>query len=144
MGLVAAGVALLAGCVGGQPVPEPTELPPLGWEPDVVVSRDFPDADGRLVPCTVAIRVTTASAGTVTAEDFTALLDARTWASARDWDTIEVSIDDVPAEMLAVQRDRGTPESMILASALADAISDELSSVVTTGLTLEGRTTCDV
>lgn len=144
MGLVAAGAALLAGCVGGQSVPEPTDIPTLAWEPDVLVARDFPDADGRLVPCTVAVRVTTASAGTVTAEDFTALLDARTWAAARNWDTIEVSLDDVPAEMLAVQRDRGTPESMILASALADAISDELGAVVTTGLTLEGRTICDV
>ena len=137
LGLLA--VVALAGCTAPVPeaaVPEPgaTEtLPPLGWAPDLELTRTFDDTT-----CTILLHVSD-NAGE---PDLVAA--AREFLAAGDWSTVEVSLDDMTEAELEAGHAQGRTDADLLTSVLQARIRADLAGAGLTGtwFSTDGRTTC--
>ena len=148
-----ASAALLAGCTAApaptlEVAPEPTstaEAPTTepSWDADLTVTREFPDADGTLVECTIYKRAVAASENA--SDELRAQVEAaRSYLVASDWSQTEVSLNGVPDDDLDARRAQGMSEPGLHAMVLSDLISDDFSAQGLTqlGVSLEGFVNC--
>ena len=142
----------LAGCTaspkGAPGAPDPTVAPEAAptappWEPDLVVEREFPDADGTLVPCTIFIR---AAADEATASDdaLERLAAAQAHLRAGDWSTVPVSLDSMPADEQESRRAQGVSDPELYTMVLTHLIDADFSAtgLLGVGVSKEGYVTC--
>lgn len=148
-----AAAALLAGCTAAPaptlevaPEPTPTAEAPAtepSWDADIAVTREFPDADGTLVECTIYKRAVAASENA--SDELRAQVEAaRSHLVASDWSATEVSLDGVPTDELDARRAQGLGDPGLYAMVLSDLITEDLSAQGLTqpGVSLEGYVNC--
>lgn len=153
--LAVTSVLLLTACTpevlpnGAPTIPSATpELPSTaptapGWEPDLVIERQFPNAEGDLVACTIWMRM--AAVGATAAENpEQRLAAAREFLDSSDWGSVEVSLDEMPADEQARRRTQGVSDPALYAMLLQDRIRGDLEEAgyLNEGSSTEGRTSC--
>jgi hypothetical protein len=136
--LMAAGcttTADLRGVPGGmEPSASATPRSDPPFEPDLVVDREFPDDDGTPVRCTV---FTSAVLDSATAgEDAQQRLDAAKAHLAHptvDWSTVDVDLDDMPADEQASRRDQGVTSPQLYTMVLSTMIAVDFDAAIGLG-----------
>lgn len=126
----------LTGCAAPAPLPVPTTP---SWTPDAIVEREF---DGT--SCEIRMRVVAAS-DSPDAETAEQLADAKAFLAAGDWSTVEVSLDDYPADELEKSRDQGRTDASLLIGLVSDRMLDDMRAAGHTGpgLSNEGFVSCE-
>jgi len=150
LGLLVASTTLVACTSSPDPAPDAVAEPPAeitpsepSWEPDLVVTRDYPDADGAPVECTTFLRVVAASENA--SDDVVAQVDAaRAHLAVAEWTEVDVSLDDMPADEQESRRAQGVSDPELQTMILSGLIYDDLAAngFTGTGLAHETFVTC--
>lgn len=104
------------------PVDKSTAVP--GWQPDLDLLRQFPDADGTVRSCDIWMGAV-ADPATGTGDVSERLADASTFLREGDWTSVGVRLEDMPADQLAARRGQGMGDAELLMMVLSDRIMDE-------------------
>jgi hypothetical protein len=147
--LMAAGCAATADLRGAPGGMEPSATATPNWdppfEPDLVVDREFPDDDGTPVRCTI---FTSAVLDSATAgEDAQQRLEAAKAHLAHptvNWSTVEVNLDDMPADEQASRRDQGVTGPQLYTMVLSTMIAVDFDAAIGlgSGVSRQGYVRC--
>lgn len=131
-------------------------IPPLiwwaPWEPDVVISREFPITDGgEPTECVVVVRVAREGVSD-NAELDRQVEEARRYLQEEDWSSISVDLDDLdsylnslPPAQRELREQTGISPPAILAMLTSNKVSEafERAGYLTSGVVIESAGRCD-
>ncbi|MCP2030355.1 hypothetical protein L1277_000419 [Okibacterium sp. HSC-33S16] len=129
----------------------PTIISWAPWEPDAVISREFPITDGgKSTDCVVIIRAVQAENATG-AEAEADLENARRFLQEEDWSAISVDLDDLdayldsmPPEQRALREETGINPPALLSMLTSNEVSAvfEQAGYLTSSVFLESTGRC--